>query len=682
MSSVAVPASKIRPEIQGLRAVAVATVLVFHVWPALLPGGYVGVDVFFVISGFLITSMLVREAEANGRIGFGTFYLRRAKRLLPAATAVLAFVSVATPLLLPETQWEDTAWEILASVFYVENWRLAFTAVDYLAAENAPSPVQHYWSLSVEEQFYLFWPALIAVCLLAVRRRTPLRSVLRVAFSLVIAASLGASILCTLSDPGDAYFVSYTRAWELALGGLLAVTGVKLAGRAREFAGFVGLAAILVASLAFSEATAFPGYAALLPTVGAALVILAGSSVSPVNPVAWLSSRPLQFLGDASYSVYLWHWPLVVLFLARTGGDSIGVLPGCLLIGATIVVSMASKRHIEDRFRFSSPGPWLPGLAKAFAIALVPLVGVAFVFDRVAREEASLEAERAGYLGAALIGEARASSVAGFVPSLLVLKRDRAEAYDNGCHLGFGGVEPVACRYGDPHGEFKVFLVGDSHAANWIPALEEVANREGWAARSYTKSACALMPVMLGLNGKPYVECLEWGRRVREIISEEKPNLVIFAQRHSYETYRPEGGEAPSLRGGIVDLWREIEQQGVQVTAIGDTPQWKSDPGDCLARDPDCVVPLRSIRVEDPLLDAHRQERRVGFVDMTDVVCPEDRCSAVVGNVVVWRDRHHLTATYSRSASGLFLRRLSEAIENSKLVAGNVESRLGASALD
>lgn len=675
MSSVAVPSTKIRPEIQGLRAVAVGVVLVFHIWPDLLPGGYVGVDVFFVVSGFLITSLLVKEVEVSEGIHFGHFYLRRARRLLPAATLVLAFVAVGTLFLLPASLWEDTAWEILASILYVENWRLAFLSVDYLGAENPPSPVQHYWSLSIEEQFYLLWPALIFLCLVLSRRGLSFRTVLRTTFLAVLLSSLWLSITGTRADSATAYFVTHTRVWELALGGLLAVTPLTLKRWTRELAGFVGLSAIVISSIFFSGQTEFPGYSALLPTLGAALVIIGGASTIRANPASALSSRPFQFLGDISYSVYLWHWPLVVFFLAETGQRTVGFVAGWVLIGATIAAATATKVHVEDRFRRTSMSrAWGTSLAKSVAVASVPILGVMLILGRVNWDERSSGAD-ARYPGAAAIGkDFEASDV--FIPALSALKRDRPEVYSNGCHLEFDEVEPVGCELGDGGGARRVFLIGDSHAANWIPAFSRIGSTQGWDVRSYTKSSCALMPVMLRRNGKPYEECYEWGVRVRQIISREKPDLVVLAQMYSHKTIAPDGGEAPSLRGGLVDLWREIEQQGIQVVVISDTPRWKTDPDACLARDRWCSVPLDAVRNKDPLVDAQRRERRVGLVDMTDAVCPEGSCPAVIGNVVVWRDRHHLTATYSASMAEMLLERLLRAEESSAEWAGRTETTL------
>jgi peptidoglycan/LPS O-acetylase OafA/YrhL len=218
-----IPTKHVRSDIQGLRAIAVLAVLLSHIWPSLIPGGFVGVDVFFVISDYLITGSLFHELQRTGHIALSQFYVRRMKRLLPAATLVLIVVSILTICLLPPSRWEETAVEILASAFYLENWRLAWLGVDYLGAENTASPVQHFWSLSIEEQFYIFWPLVMIAAGVAARRFVDLRTALAIPLLLIVTMSFSASVLLTETRPEAAYFLTYTRIWQLGLGGVLAI---------------------------------------------------------------------------------------------------------------------------------------------------------------------------------------------------------------------------------------------------------------------------------------------------------------------------------------------------------------------------------------------------------------------------------------------------------------------------
>src|SRR4051794_27531067 len=282
------------PEVQALRAIAVVLVLVYHLWPEAVPGGFVGVDVFFAISGFLITSLLLDEIGATRTIAFGSFWARRARRILPAALMTLGVTAVATLLFVPTTHWAAFLTEIGASAAYVENWQLAHDAVDYFAANDAVSPVQHYWSLSVEEQFYLVWPLLIGATLWLTRaasRRGRVRA-LALAMGALTVASLAWSIVHTPADPSAAYFVTPTRAWEFGVGGLLALApGIGHAPGRRALLGWAGLAAILVAGLTYGSGTVFPGAAALLPVGGALAVMAAGAPSVRWAPTGVLGLR-------------------------------------------------------------------------------------------------------------------------------------------------------------------------------------------------------------------------------------------------------------------------------------------------------------------------------------------------------------------------------------------------------
>jgi peptidoglycan/LPS O-acetylase OafA/YrhL len=370
-----------RPDIQGLRAIAVLLVVAFHLWPESVTGGFVGVDVFFVISGFLITGHLLEHPPRSAR-DLLEFWGRRVRRILPIALFVLAVTAVATRILVPETRWVADATEIVASALYVENWALAANSVDYLAAAAAPSPVQHYWSLSIEEQFYIAWPViLLGVYWFARRVSVKPRPVVRLAMLAIVGGSLFVSATATSNDPASAYFITQTRVWELALGGFVA-TLVPMAWprripSLRDGAAWLGLAMICAAGLVFTEGTPFPGTAALLPVLGAAILVLA-SAHGRRSPTRLLALRPMQHIGDTSYSIYLWHWPLIVLWPYVFG--QVDALP---ILVVSILLASATKVLVEDAVRFR---PSLQPLVPTFRFAavgmlLVSLMGVGLGFE-------------------------------------------------------------------------------------------------------------------------------------------------------------------------------------------------------------------------------------------------------------------------------------------------------------
>ncbi len=653
---------ELRADIQGLRALAVISVVLFHIWPQALPGGYVGVDVFFVISGYLITGMLFRELQDTGRISLLKFYERRMKRLLPAASLVLIVVALATPLL-PPARWEETSIGILASALYVENWHLAWLAVDYLGAENSPSPVQHYWSLSIEEQFYILWPLIMIAAAAVSFLSANLRMRLMIPLAALTFASLAASIWLTQVSPASAYFVTHTRLWELGLGALLAIAVLPdFPARMRETMRVVGLVAILISVFSYSGETAFPGYAALLPTLGCALVIAAGTDAGRWTAYRLLALSPAQYLGNISYSFYLWHWPLIVFAgLYAPGGFSI--VHGLALFLASVVLADLTKRFVEDPVRY-----WQTGSIKAFAFGIASIgcciLSATVIYKYVAMQVIESYGDSPDYPGArAFLENAAVPRVGSPIPPLTLLKRDRSQAYKKDCHLNFEDTELYPCVFGPETGK-RVTLIGDSHAASWIPALAVLADRMDWRIETHTKSACALYRKPALRRDQPYPECKEWGGKLLAELRRSRPDIVILTQQR-FGRVADEDGKPPheQTAAAIVEVWREIQEAGAKVIAIRDTPALPFKPDECLLRDIGCYADQSQVLKDfDPIVIAHGLAPDVPMIDMTDAVCKDQKCPMIIGNIVVWRDSHHLTASYVRSVASAFGERIISAV--------------------
>ncbi|MFA6157096.1 acyltransferase family protein [Mesorhizobium sp.] len=639
----------LRPEIQGLRGVAVALVVIFHIWPAVLPGGYVGVDVFFVISGYLITGLLARMALRDGHISLTAFYSRRVRRLLPAALLTLLVALAGTLVLLSSARWEETAIQVAASALYSQNWRLAWQAVDYLGAEEAASPVQHYWSLSIEEQFYIVWPVLMmAVLWLARRFRQPPRAALLVALAVVFAGSLAVSVFVTRSDPAGAYFFTHTRLWELALGALLALAvhdfkggnGLNAALPRRAAMQAAGLAAIGASALFFSASTPFPGAYALLPTLGTVLVISAGDVRT--GRFGGLDALLLRYVGDRSYSIYLWHWPLIVFYTAHC--PSIGLTAGLGLIVLTLAISHLSYRFVEQRYRRPrSDTEWKPLVHGTIAVAVCVMTagGLGYALDRQGVDTSLIGTP--DYPGpAALLANAVVPPGVDLLPSLGQLKRDVPIVYRLKCHQEQGSIRAVGCMLGDPDGTRTIVVAGDSHAAQWIPAIDRIARDRKWKLVTFTKAACPFTRAAVTDNGKSYEACAKWRDNVLTEIGRLRPDLLFTSQSRYSST--PE----PAMIEGLRSIWAELNEEGVRVIAIRNTPYLKFDPGDCLAADPaKCVTVRKEVEASNVLAVAAAPLPGVRVVDMNDALCGRETCSAVVGNIIVWRDVHHMTATYA-----------------------------------
>lgn len=681
-----------RLDIQGLRALAVGAVLLYHANFPFLRGGFVGVDVFFVISGFLITGLLMREALNTGRINLWDFYAKRIRRIIPAATIVLSVTFVLTIWILPEIRWESVGSEIVASALYVVNWVFAANT-DYLNADVAASPLQHFWTLAVEEQFYIIWPLILIAILLVVQRRrhrafsvvTGVRRYAGIGVMFLLIPSLAWSVIYTEVSPAPAYFITTTRLWELAIGAAVAVFAVH-AEQISDWCGFLlgwfGLAAIMCACVLYSESTSFPGIAALLPTLGAAAVIIGGMNGRANRGVgALLSLRPMRWVGDISYSLYLWHWPLIVVGTYLLDGE-LRFRYGLLIVAFSVLPAWLSYRYIENPFR-----NWeklkhnvRASLASGGVLMLVSVLlgSILFVAPGISAAVGPDFNSSERLLGAAALesnvqaGEPVDSVVEGFVPSAIDAREDNPIVYENGCHAAAEEVQAQACTFGDLSSDIALTLVGDSHAASWVPALIEISESNNWALTVYTKSACSFADAaMVKAGGAEYKECTAWNSNVLEKILEDKPDLVVTTNSAIRDIW-DQGGpltqkeSADRFAEGLHRTWTQLNDANIPTIAIRDTPQMGIDIPECVSGNPnkltECAV-SRTIAIEEqpkPELAAQGELPDTEVIDMNDWICPLEYCSPIIGNVLVWRDAHHLTATYSLTLAGPLERSLKD----------------------
>jgi peptidoglycan/LPS O-acetylase OafA/YrhL len=675
-----------------MRALAVAMVVVYHLWPSMLPGGFTGVDVFFVISGFLITGHLQREYAGTGTIRLVDFWGRRARRLMPAAALVLTVTWLASRLLLPATRLADTASQILASALYFQNWRLAWNAVNYLDANVPASPVQHFWSLSVEEQFYLGWPLLFllaALTALAPRsawsRRTRNPEELRrrghlamlALAALVVAASLCYSVYDTNTDPAAAYFVTTTRIWELGLGGIIALLPARVSARLGRYGalGWAGLALVIAAAFTLSG-SGFPGLLALLPAGGAALLILGGSAGARFGPARLTSARPMVFTGGISYSLYLWHWPLIVLWTARSGHPP-GWRSGSLIIVVSVLLSWATKVWVEDKVRTARilAGHSWRSVSMALAAALPVALTAAFILAQPGPWNGPLGPN---YPGAAALTSKVSARVAP-APVLPPVSDIALPAYwQQGCLVAENSGTPKECVYGDTKDPaLTVALVGDSIAGDWFTPLAKIATERHWKLVTDLHANCPFTATMLIMTGdKPYTSCSQWGAAaLHQLISSVRPQVVITSDNPSLGTLEDPTGGAQAQReiaSGMDDYWDQLQSHGISVIAIEESPQMPFYVPDCVAKHlhdlPSCSV-SRSTAVKPDLPTVYATRATAGtvpLIDMNSLICAPTECPAVTGNVLVYQDTHHLTSDYALTMAPYLEQRLLAA---SKLLA-------------
>lgn len=648
-----------RPDIQGLRAIAVGVVVIYHASSGvLLPGGYVGVDIFFVISGFLITDHLRRELVARGTIDMGSFYARRARRILPVSLLVLLATLIAGFIYMSPLQWVSLGKSVIATAFYVPNYYFAVEGTDYLA-ETAPSPVQHYWSLGIEEQFYLFWPLILLVLWKVLRKKPQL---LAAAILLVVLASFLLELVMMGRSQPWAFFSLPTRAWELGVGGLVALALANrktslLAPVVRRIATWVGLAFVLYACLAFDSTTWFPGFAAALPVLGVALVIYFGAGDSTQGVGFVLRRKPFQSLGDWSYSIYLVHWPLLVIPQIAVGLANPIPLWGTLLLGlASVPIAFLLFRFFETPIRksrflqakrprftlFSALGA--SAIVALLASLLFPLAGsVPLATDRTAAPpEVTTQPIFTDFVPANL------------TPGLRNVSDESTTIHENGCHLDSDGVTPLDCTFGDLESDRTAVLYGDSHAAHWFPAFEKWASDNGIKLVTFTKIACPGIEAPIINQANRYTTCDTWRTLVDARIQELQPDYVFFVSS-AHLPFVETGATREAQWNGAIEATIESMPKTSQSIVFADTPYFVEMPIDCLARNLDsaaeCDEP-RSEVLDQSWIDMESKTAVAAgaeYVDLNNFFCGDTTCGTIQGDTLMYRDNSHLTPTWARA---------------------------------
>ena len=698
-----------RRDIEGLRALAVIAVVLYHAHFLGLDGGFVGVDVFFVISGFLITTLLVREHTAKNRISLAHFYGRRARRLLPASAVVIVGTLIAANTWLEPLRLRDLGSDAIASGAFIANIGFARRGTDYLQSALPPSALQHYWSLAVEEQFYVVWPALLS--LLMWRGKSAAR---RAGFG-IFALSIASLIVCiwqTSASQPWAFFGLHARAWELGVGALLAIgwqTINTLNDRVRFIIGWFGLASVIGSFFIINESMRFPGAVALVPVIGTALV-LAGGDTTRGGPVVVLRHPFMQWVGSRSYSLYLWHWPALIIGTAALEGspnpiERIGLLAiacagaelsyrfvenpirraplfmqrnrAALLLGVALIATSISAGVIL-RSRSTSFATTDVAAAPTFvatttsmpqnvsstnsASAAVPSSTPTAPSTSVSASETTLPTPLPAIISPtdppqAIIDAVETDRVPqNMEPSISGASGDKPVLYDNGCHLDAGSTEPGECIFGDTASTFTVALFGDSHAAQWFPALDSIAKQRGWRLIALTKLGCTPIDEITynSTVGATYPQCRPWRANVMKRLAAEKVAVVFI----SYSNRLLQVGSHQPLSDktwsdGFAKLIPALRAQGAEPVLITDTPYPGSDVPTCLSNNVSSVrncIFSRAKGINDSRHAtnvAAATDNAAQVLDVSNWLCASDRCPVIVGNVLVYRDSNHITTKFA-----------------------------------
>nr|WP_269326953.1 acyltransferase family protein [Kineosporia mesophila] len=701
-----VPRPGFRTDIEGLRALAVLLVVLYHCGVTTFTGGYVGVDVFFVISGFLITSHLAREVADTGRLRIGRFYALRALRLLPAANLVLVCTLVAAWIWLPPLRLRAIAWDAVTSAGYVLNVRLIQVGNDYRSAGASPSPLQHFWSLAVEEQFYLTIPLLALICLVLLRRRAAFVALL----TTLVALSFAASLTTSRTDSVAAYFGAPTRAWELGSGALLALIAPQIfrdqarfprSSRTVDGAGspgheqgtrgtpqgapvtaalrWGGLGAIAYAGVTFDSSTPFPGWHAAIPVLGTMAVIVAGRTGSG----RVLSLPLLQFIGARSYSIYLWHWPALVIapYLLERETTTYEKL---LVALAALGLACAGYALVEQPLRHHEQLRAQPGQAGVLAAALTAVtIALAVLAPALPARQTQGEGLAAGLnlqgppskrhqqLSRRLEIATRTTVLPrNLEPPLRKASGDEPAISNNGCFVAVEALRtPKRCEsLGNPRpGRKTVVLFGDSHAAQWYPAMNALAQKAHWRLAVFTKVMCT--PAQVHTYAETfrgdYRTCNTWRTDSIDRIRALKPDLVVTT---SIADHLDLIGSPSDVDGTWATGWAStvsmLRTGGTDVVYLADTPRAKTDVPECLSLNPKSIQACAQSSdraTGTPQRTAIARAVRSAsarVVDPTPWFCTAISCPVVVGNTLVYRDDNHITGPYAKALAPLLLEEL------------------------
>lgn len=647
-----------RGDIEGLRAVAIMLVVAAHAGVPWLAGGFVGVDVFFVLSGYLITGLLAQEIRTTGRVSLVDFYARRLRRLLPALLLmVIGSALLAAALLAPFEQPAQAQAAAAASV-WLSNLYFIFSKLDYFGPAAGSNLFLHTWSLGVEEQFYLVWPVLVLFLVGSWQWQgaTGNWQRLRGGMLATVGLCLVLSVFLTYTQPAQGFYLMPSRAWQFALGAItvLAFAGdgpragraprwlawASVAGR-RTVAGWLGLALVLGAGVLLDTHHAYPGGWALLPSVGTALILATGTQASAHSVGGVLSLAPLQRLGQVSYAWYLWHWPILIL------GATVTVMgrpaDPALLVAVSLGLAFVSYHLVEAPVRRSRVFIHRPLVTLTLSVALM---GATAVLGARWQDAAA---------GWALLPHQRAySAVRSDLPALYGVA---------GCDEWYQSSRVQVCGFGPADAAHTALLIGDSVTMQWFPAAMQAYGRPGWRLLVITKSACPLVDeaYFYPRIGRIYSECSVWRDAALATVRSLRPDVVLMGSTTTY----------PFTEAQWVDGSRRVldalAPAAGRVLIIRATPSLPFDGPGCLARHtwrspmlpapPGCSAPLADRQRDDIhawVSRAASEYPNVRMLDLNPLVCPDGLCVATRNGEIVFRDSMHLTARFVKSLGAAF----------------------------
>ena len=635
-----------RPDIEGVRTLGAILVAVFHIWVGGVSGG---VDVFFVISGYFMATGILSQYEKGKNISVVEHYQRFLLKIAPQAVVVLGILLLFSFFVINPISFLSLLNDITASAAYMQNWQLIDVGQNYLSRTESLNLLQHFWAIAIIGQVYFIWPLLVKLAEI-IGKYSSLSNE-RSLFFVVIFLTVGSFAWALYSvdrHSQSAYFNSFARYWQFGVGsivGLLPLLRNKLNRYLADALSFVGLFLLLTCGYLIGKSDQFAGVASIWPVAAAVLIIIAGNSKSPTNAGRLMSAKPFLWLAPLSFGIYLWHWPLFAIYMEHSRGHSPSLLAGSAILFTSIVIAKILKASI-DAFLLS--GQIKIGSKTTSVIVLLSICSIylgALLFDKLAwkyRDQIEI-----------LVSKRQAI---GIEQGVFTVRNDIPDVYSNGCHQDIQSSEVTECIVNEGGTKGVIVLVGGSHVTHWLPAMKKIAINKKWQLISLTKSACIFSDISdKAMFDDKDPSCKEWNKKVYERILQIKPDMVFTILTRVKSSVQ---GVEETVPRGYGDIFTKLADNGVQVFAMRDNPwmghdipscwfsPWRTNANDC-ARLRKTV--LNDVQYNDELKSL---DPRVRVIDMTDQFCDETLCHVLSDTVLIYRDSHHITATYAELIAG------------------------------
>lgn len=639
-----------RLDVQGIRVLGAVLIMLFHIWFNKVSGG---VDIFFVISGYLMMILIASDYSKFGNSSVLIFWARILKRITPSAILILSTTGIAGYFILPPTIVEPFLEEIIASFFHLENIKLILNSVDYLAREFPPSPVQQFWALSIQVQFYLIFPLIVFTTFKFFGKEDNFYR-LKICLIVFSLSSFAFSLYFTHSDPSAAYFHPFTRFWEFLVGALISLYSLQVTHKStsskRNILSVLGFSLVLISAFAVPESANYPGFVALIPVAAASMLLIAGSDgvVNRLLAKKWWAS-----MGKYSFTVYLWHWPILVFYRELNGDGSISILGGAGIILLSVTFALITTRVVENRLKSISELSWFK-VCSATSVLILIFSGITYSVLYEYREIKSnvyinIDSEEVVPIALDRIYQQPMSKI----PSrkeLVEVRWKRPKSIRQGCQQSALGNQLIICEYGDRTSQKLIVLAGSSHSAQWMFPVERFAAREGYRLAVITKAGCTVPSLLDG-----GASCEQWNKSLMEYLADVRPIALISnatVTRHDSVEVVPKHWKS---------FWKSVTNLGISVIGIRDNPRRKDDATLCISRNRKNFYESCSISKQNMMSTANLEESvSIYTIDMTPFLCSSAICPPVFDNKIIIRDSHHVSETYVKYISNAFEQKLAQ----------------------